>query len=817
MANYTDVLIPLPLNTLFTYKLTDAEAAYLKQGMRVSVPFGKRKLYTGIVISVHTNAPINYETKPIDCVIDDAPMVTVQQLKLMDWVSKYYMSNFGDVLRAAMPSSLLLQGEMIISRTAKDYTDSEINDREFLILDALNYQTALKVSEVVKLLNKKKVLPDLNSLLSKQLIKIEEVLKEKYVPKKEKYVRLLLESIEESKIEQILQELSNAPKQKEVFLQCLVQKSKFQVNEIKLKTLLSQAKATSASVKGLGNKGYIEVFEKQVDRISFSGDVPLEQLVLTTQQQKALQEVKSAFQIKNTCLLHGVTSSGKTAVYAKLIFEQLEQNKQVLFLVPELALSANLIERLQGYFGDYLVVYHSRYSNHERVEAYKKILNNVNRPQLILGLKSSVYLPFNNLSLVIIDEEHDSSYRQFDPSPRIHGRDVAILLGNQFSAKVLLGSATPSVDSYANAQQGKYGLVTLKKRYGGVQLPEIELVDLQKAYRQKRMTYHFSDRMIELIQETLDQKKQVIIFQNKRGFANYQNCESCGDIPKCVQCDVSLTYHKYKKQLRCHYCGYNIAQPISCVKCGSSELTVKGVGTEQVEQEFKEIFKGVSVVRMDQDTTRGKYGHQKIMADFESKEARVLIGTQMLAKGLDFSNVGLVAVINADSLLFYPDYRAHEKTFSLLCQVAGRAGRNKDRGKVVVQTFSPDHQIFQQVSLYRYEEMYEDQMRERKQYKYPPFVRLLRLEVKHRNQEVVNQAATWLAQSLRNVFVDNEVLGPEFPAVSRIRNQYQKYILVKLLNDRNLKTKKDVISKIITSFGAIKHFSLVNVDISVDI
>ena len=484
-------------------------------------------------------------------------------------------------------------------------------------------------------------------------------------------------------------------------------------------------------------------------------------------------------------------------------------------MVPELSLSTQLIERLKLFFGDYLVVYNSRYSNNERVEAYNKVLNNSNQPQLIIGLRSSVFLPYSNLGLIIIDEEHDASYKQFDPAPRFHARDTAVVLGTLHKANVLLGSATPSIESYSNALQGKYTLVELKKRYNNVQLPEIELVDLQVKYKKKLMQGHFSDRLIDEIKETLSQSKQVILFQNKRGYATFQSCNSCGTIPQCTQCDVSLTYHKHLKQLRCHYCGYQIAEPSSCRACGSHEISTKGLGTEQVELEFKSIFPEVKVVRMDQDTTRGKFGHEKIINLFDANQVQVLIGTQMVSKGLDFKNVGLVGVINADGLLFSPDYKAQEKTYQLISQVAGRAGRAEIRGKVLVQTFNPLHQIYQQLSIYDYLNMFKDQMNDRKQYKYPPFNKLIKLTVKHKDFNKVNESSEWLVKSLRNSFKD-KVLGPEYPAVSRIRNQFNKNILIKIDKDINLKSSKNVIKNIINTFNAIKQYSGVKVNINVD-
>ena len=645
-----------------------------------------------------------------------------------------------------------------------------------------------------------------------QLIRIDEYLVEKFVPKVQKKVTLH-ESFDDQKLSDYLSKLNNAPKQKELLLHYFTLKPN--VESVLVKDLLEVSKASSASLKALVSKNILSVYEEEVARVNFNKDDHGKKVVLSDLQQKCFEEIQTSFKAKNTCLLHGVTSSGKTEIYIELIKEEFKQNKQVFLLVPELSLSTQVIERFKSFFGNNLVVYNSRYSNNERVEAYNKVLKNENTPQLIVGLRSSVFLPFTNLGLIIIDEEHDASYKQFDPSPRFNARDAGVVLGKLHNTKVVLGSATPSVESFNNAVTGKYALVELKKRFNNVLLPDIELIDLQKKYKKKLMQGHFSDRLIEEIKETLMQNKQVILFQNKRGYATFQSCNSCGTIPQCTQCDVSLTYHKHLKQLRCHYCGYQIAEQLSCNACGSHEISTKGLGTEQVELEFKSIFPEVSVVRMDQDTTRGKHGYEKIIHLFGTNQVQVLIGTQMIAKGLDFDNVGLVGVINADGLLFNSDYKAQEKTYQIVTQVAGRAGRAKFRGKVLIQTFNPLHQIYQQLSIYDYHSMFKDQMNDRKQYQYPPFNKLIKLTVKHRDYNKVNEASDWLATSLNNNF-KNKVLGPEYPAVSRIRNQYNKNILIKIDKDIRLNYSKKIIFNILNTLESIKQFSGVKVNINVD-
>ena len=813
MGNYIDVLLPIAIKQTFTYSISEKEAAFLKQGMRVSVPFGKRKLYAAIVINIHTNSPDLYEAKEIDCILDDKPLVLKTQLALWQWMASYYMCTHGELLKAALPSALLLEGETIITKTETNIVDTNtLKDDEFLVYEALQFKSSLKIQELTKILGKKTVLPVAYRLLEKKLIVIEEYVIEKYTPKVIKWLRLN-SSIKEEQLPELLESLKNAQKQRELLLQYFTLKAI--QPKITVKELLDKAKASQASIKGLVQKGIFEIYKEQTDRIDFSKDQLNEKRELNEHQAIAYSEIKKEFEQKNVCLLHGVTSSGKTEIYSKLIKQVLDKNKQVLFLVPEIALTTQLIERLKVFFGSYLVVYHSRFSANERVEAWQRILNSSDKPLLVIGVRSSVFLPFSNLGLVIVDEEHEQTYKQYEPAPRYHARDTAIVLAHSFKAKVLLGSATPSIETYNNAKKGKYGLVELKKRHQNVQLPDIELIDLQKKYKKREMKGHFSDRLIEGIQESLDAGEQVILFQNRRGYSSIQECTTCGTVPQCTQCDVSLTYHKHTKQLRCHYCGYQIAEQISCRACGSTSLTTKGLGTEQVEVELKELFPKVNIARMDQDTTRGKYGHQKIIAQFENQEVSILIGTQMLAKGLDFKNVSLVGVMNADGLLFFPDYRAHERTYQLLSQVSGRSGRSSKRGKVLIQSFNPLHQILQQVSTNNYIEMFEEQLQERRQYKYLPFCKMILFTVRHKDFNKTNEAADWLAKSLKASFKQN-VLGPEFPAVSRIRNQYNKNILLKIPLQQNLSDTKSYIMKVLKTFEAIRNYNGVRVIINVD-
>ncbi|WP_335976444.1 replication restart helicase PriA [Gaetbulibacter jejuensis] len=815
MPNFIDVILPIPLEKLFTYSITEAEANFLKSGMRVSVPFGKSKIYTAIVHSIHNTAPVVYEAKDIHQILDETPVVTQTQLQHWHWISRYYMCSVGEVMRAALPSAFLLESETIITKN-KDriVNDEDLKDDEFLVYEALHHQSSLKIQDLMSILDKKNVLPVIKRLLEKNAITVEEEIYEKYKPKLVRYVKLHSSFSSEKALQNLLEELGRAHKQKEVVL-ALFSISAQTKKPVKVSDLTNQSGASSTIVKALIDKDILEEYFIQTDRVQYEGEENESSKQLNEHQEKALEQIEESFQSQNITLLHGVTSSGKTEIYVKLIEEVLKQNKQVLYLLPEIALTTQLVDRLQNYFGEQVSVFHSKYSVNERVEVWNNMLDNSPKAQVILGARSSVLLPFHNLGLIIVDEEHEQSYKQFDPAPRYHARDAAIVLAKMFKAKTLLGSATPSLESYYNAMQNKYGFVELNHRYNNVMMPDIELVDIKDKHKRKRMNGHFSDRMIEEMTETLEEGHQIILFQNRRGFSPIVECNTCGHSPQCPNCDVSLTFHQYKNELRCHYCGYHMAMQQQCQACGSVEIDSKGFGTEQVEEEVKALFPNHKVARMDLDTTRGKYGYEKIITALEQQEIDILVGTQMLTKGLDFRNVKLVGIMNADNMLNFPDFRAHERSFQLMLQVAGRAGRTDKRGKVLIQTYNPYHRILQQVSTNNYVEMFNEQMNDRHNYKYPPLYRLIKITLKHRDFNKVNFAADWYTKSLRQVFRDN-VLGPEFPPVSRIRNLYHKNILVKIPPKQSLSKTKEAIIKINNSFQSVKDFRPVRVVLNVD-
>ncbi len=771
--------------------------------MRVAVPFGKSKIYTALVFEIHQNEPTAYQAKEIYQILDEKPIVNTYQLKHWQWLAKYYLCTLGDVLRAGLPSIFLLESETLIVRNEAFNDISILTEEEYLIYEALQKQAILRIDEVISILDKKTILPILNTLMEKEVLTIKEEIYQQYKPKLEKYIRLNDSYKNEESLQELLSSLNRAKKQKEVVLRYFSLDASTK-KPIKLKTLKELSGASSAIIKSLIDKGVFEIYTIQIDRVNFK-KTQKELHQLSEVQEKAFQQIKDSFKEKNTVLFHGITSSGKTEIYSKLIKETLQSGKQVLYLLPEIALTTQLINRLKVFFGDEISVFHSRYSLNERVEVWKNLLHKKKKAQLILGARSAIFLPFSNLGLIIVDEEHEQSYKQFEPAPRYHARDSAVVLAKLHQAKVLLGSATPAIESYFNAQKNKYGLVSLNRRFGDVLLPQMELIDIREKYRKKRMKGHFSDRLIQLIQDALAEKEQVIIFQNRRGFAPVVTCNTCGVSPECPNCDVTLTYHKFRNELRCHYCGYSRAMPKQCGACGSTSLSTKGFGTEQIEMELNEIFPNTNIGRMDYDTTRGKHGYYNLMQKIQEKEIDILVGTQMIAKGLDFENVSLVGVLNADNMLNFPDFRAHERSFQMQVQVAGRAGRSKKRGKVAIQTYNPLHQILQQVTVNDYNGMYKDQIQERYEFKYPPFVRTIKIILKHKDYNKVNKAAEWLGVSLRNQFKEM-ILGPTSPSVARVRNQYIKHLLVKLPVDKNLQKRKEILHKIKIAFHSIAEF-----------
>jgi primosomal protein N' (replication factor Y) (superfamily II helicase) len=757
--HFADIILPFAVKGTFTYNIPAELAGIISTGSRVLVQFGSRKLYSGIVFRIHDDTLSSVNIRPVLRVLDPLPVVNEIQLKLWLWISEYYMCSIGEVMKAALPSDLCLEG----------------------------------VTEIP--------------------------VPEKYKPVEEPFVQLTSDFTDDQ-LNEILDKLEKAPVQLKI-LTTYLELSGYAENKVNRpvnkSALLKEAHSSPGSIDGLLRKGILSVLLQQKGRLTdfTSPSGPLKQL--SEEQKNALNKVSGIFREKDIVLLHGVTSSGKTEIYIHLIEEQLKLGRQVLYLLPEIALTTQIIHRLHKHFSSVTGIYHSRFSNPERVEIWNRVAGHdpVKEYRLVIGARSALFLPFNNLGLVIVDEEHDGSYKQHDPSPRYHARDTAIVLAGLHKAKTVLGSASPSVESYNNAMSAKYGLVELMERFGSIKLPDIILANSREAYRKKLMVSHFTPQLLEAIDEALGRNEQVILFQNRRGFSPYIECPECGWIPKCIQCAVSLTYHKSIGRMVCHYCGFSTSIPSKCGNCQSPGLSTRGFGTEKIEDEIKIIFPAARVGRMDQDTTKGKKSFDKIIRALEERQTDILIGTQMISKGLDIENLTVVGILNADNLLNYPDFRAHERSFQLMEQVSGRAGRRQKRGKVIIQTSDPDNKIIRLVLNHDYKNMFRIQMEERRAFNYPPFCRMIKISIRHKEREQVNIFSGLLARDLKKTFGKN-ILGPEFPLISQVQLWYIKTILIKLERERPVAAAKKIINDAIDRLQKEKGGSALKIGIDVD-
>lgn len=818
---FVDVILPLSIPNTYTYRVPYELNEEIGIGQRVIVPFGRAKYYTAIVKDVHEEVPQNYQVKYIEAILDQFPIVTDKQFQLWDWISEYYLADLGDVMNAALPSNFKLASETKLSLHPEfDRNESGLSDREFMILDALQVQEELTLKEVAEIIGIKTVQPIIKSLIEKKCAIVSEELNAKYSPKYATFVQIDQAIQKENELSGILNELEeqNRTEKQVAALLKTVELTKWNdgLQTPVLKRKLLNEGASESSLNSLAKKGVLDIFSAEVSRLEMQEVEITAEKDFSPAQKKAYDQIETELATKDVVLLHGVTSSGKTEIYVRKIQEALDAGQQVLFLLPEIALTAQLINRLKKYFGDLVGVYHSKFNQNERIEIWNKVLRNDPKQfRIILGARSSVFLPFRDLGLVIVDEEHENSFKQYDPSPRYNARDIAIILGKLHKSQVLLGSATPSIESYFNAQEGRYGLVELNERFGGITLPEIQCADLEKETKQKTMKSHFSSFLLEGMKETIESGKQIILFQNRRGYTPIWVCEMCGWTPHCKNCDVSLTYHKSSNVLKCHYCGYYISPPASCGACGSKKLKMLGFGTEKIEDELNIYLPEARLQRMDLDTTRAKHAYSKIISDFENREIDILIGTQMVTKGLDFDNVGLVGILSADQLLNFPDFRSFERSYHLMSQVAGRAGRKGERGKVIIQTFEPNHWIIQKVMQHDYKGFYTQEIVERRNFHYPPFFRVIVLKLKHRDRDKLEVGAASLAKKLQAIFKDR-VLGPEIPSVGRVRNLYIKHITLKFERDASPKKVKDIIKEKIELFLSDHDFRSIRIDIDVD-
>lgn len=793
---YAEVILPLPLNATFTYRIPEAMTDFVKVGYRVIVQFGAKKYYTGIVSSISHIAPEGFEVKDIVSIIDTHPIVKHPQLKLWQWISDYYLCALGDVYKAAVPAGLKIESETIVELNSDFELSNEhqLNERELIIYQLLDHEGKLSPSEIEKKTGFKNCIDILNRMLTMGAIIISEKLIERYRSKKETYVKIVAKQ-ESEDIHRLFEAVKGAKKQ-ETMLLALIEMSGFsrkdsELIEVSRAQLLERTGLTTAIVSALAKKGIIEIYQKEINRFKFNGVVTNKLPILSEAQSIALDEIHKSFTDHDITLLHGVTSSGKTEIYIHLISYILQRGDQALFLVPEIALTTQLTRRLQKVFGDRVLIYHSHFSDNERVDIWKKLLNG-SEPCVIIGARSSLFLPFSRLGIVIVDEEHESSYKQYDPAPRYNARDIATVLASMHGAKTLLGSATPSIETYHKAKIGKYGFVELLQRYENVTLPKIEVVDMTTSRKRYLTKGSFATNTIAASKEALEKGNQVIIFHNRRGFAPLARCKQCAWTPKCEHCDVSLTYHRFQHQLVCHYCGASYPLPNVCPSCKEPAVEILGYGTERVEDEVANLFPDHRILRMDLDTTRNKDGYENIIDDFSNHKADILVGTQMVTKGLDFGDVSMVAILNADSIINFPDFRSTERAFNMLEQVSGRAGRRTEQGAVIVQTSNPTHPIINFLKNHDYVGFFNHEIEERKLFNYPPFTRVIYIYLKHRDNNNLSEISTIYASRLRELF-GNRVFGPEEPMISRIQSLYIRKIMLKIEINASMKKVKQIL------------------------
>lgn len=808
---FAEVIIPLALPQNYTWSIPEHFIQAVKVGSRVEVQL-KNKKYAGIIKTLHHNKPAAFEPKEILNVLDAEPLVYEQQLKLWQWIASYYMCTEGEVMHASVPSNLKLSSESILLWNEEYGVDfSNLNDEEYLVAEALELKKELRLSEVQQILDATHVYPVIKKLIDKKVCYVWEELREKYKPKTETYIIINPVFHDEEKLSKLLNEWTRAPKQMELLLAYLhIIKSEGEVTQT---ALLKKANATTAQLKGLIDKNILFAEKRDTNRIaSLPKNVSLD-FTLSAAQEEALKNVKNAFIEKPVCLLHGVTASGKTQLYIKLIEEYILQGKQVLYMLPEIALTAQIIRRLQKHFGGNIAIYHSKFNPNERVEIWNKI--KTGETKAVLGARSALLLPFKDLGLVIVDEEHDSSYKQHDPAPRYHARDTAIYYASLYNAKALLGSATPSIETYHNTKTNKYSLVELNERFGEGKMPEIEVIDLKTIVTKNKQKLMFSPQMKAAIENSLQQKKQTIIFQNRRGYTPYLICSVCGWIPQCQHCDVTLTYHKAKNKLACHYCGTVYPVINTCAACGSHSFMQKNFGTEKVEETIVEEFPNARVSRMDYDSVKGKHDHDNLIKLFEQQRIDILVGTQMVVKGLDFEHVNLVGILDADALLNFADFRVNERAFQLMEQVSGRAGRKDDKGKVLIQVTNVHHPVLKFVQHHNYKELYNYEIENRKQFFYPPFSRLIHLTFRHKEKHIAEEAANLMVQGLQTF--KNYITGPAEPVVNRVRNQYLWDVLLKLPKDAHtINSCKIQLHQQVAIIQTNKRYRSVDIIIDVD-
>lgn len=810
---YVTVILPLALRQEYTYSVPEALKSAIKIGKRVEVQFGKNRRYTGLVIDIHAQVPDGYQPKPVLAVIDAEAIVTPDQLRLWQWMASYYGCTLGEVMNAALPANLKLASEtkVVLSPLFDGFYD-DLNDKEYLVAEALSIQSELSIQEIQGILDQKTIYPVIRSMLDKKIIYLQEDLVEKYKPKRVACVRLIEPyNSQRELMEEAFEKVSRSTRQTEA-LMALIQLSRAH-DPVRTSMVYEAVSVDSSVLKAMAKKGIVELFEQEVSRLAGYEDETIDTETLSDQQEAALDSIREQWQDKSVVLLHGVTGSGKTRVYVELMQEALKRGEQVLYLVPEIALTTQLVRRLQRVFGEEVAVYHSRLNNNERVELWTSVGNG--KP-IVLGPRSALFLPFQKLKLLIVDEEHDQSFKQQDPAPRYQGRDAGIYLAHMHGAKTILGTATPSIESFFNAKQGKYGYVEMPDRFGGLEMPALIVVDAKASLKRQELKSHFTKELLDELSATLDRGEQAILFQNRRGFSPTYQCLECGWHAECIHCDVSLTYHKFHNSLKCHYCGYTTKLPEACPACANRKLSVKGFGTEKIEDELKIYLPKARIARMDLDTVRGKNALTTLIDNFEQGKLDVLVGTQMVTKGLDFDRVGLVGILSADQLLQFPDFRSTERAYQLMTQVSGRAGRKHKRGKVLIQAFNTTHPVLAEVLAGDYEAFFQREQAERHEYAYPPFTRLIRVTLKHKKPEKVNEAGKLYDKMIRSSLGDR-VRGPAVPAVGRIRTYYLLDFLIKLERNANRIIKaKELLLHAADELRSKKGLSGVRINIDID-
>ncbi|MET3036945.1 primosomal protein N' [Chryseobacterium sp. NRRL B-14859] len=812
---YAQIVLPLNLKGSFTYKVPDDLMSEIQPGMRVLVPFGGKKIYTGIIFELHDNAPENFVVKEIISILDEKPILPEEQINFWNWLSDYYLCSLGEIYRLAFPSSLKLESETYLKLKPGIVVDFENLDvNEMYLIQALEVRQLINLTDIEAFIPKKEIIKTINSLIDLQYIEIDEKIAEKYKAKEVAYVKINGEIIDTVNLTEILLKLNKAPKQKDLFLYILEKQTEHPDIPLRKADLFEDGYFGSSHFKALADKGLVEEYYMQKDRIeSYEGEI--EELEELSEQQKiAKSEIDEAFEEGKNVLLHGVTSSGKTHIYLEKIEECIKEGKNVLFLLPEISLTKQITQRLEKKYGRQLGFYHQKLTDFERVEVWRRIKQNDIR--ILVGTRNALFLPYHNLGLIVVDEEHDSAYKPREVSPYFNAKDTALVLGGFYNAGVILGSATPSVESYYRARKDKMRYVFLNERFGNVNLPEYELINFKEAQESKKVSGNFSLRLIDEIKKTVEEKNQVIVLHNRRGYANVVECETCGYVNYCSNCDVVMTYHKAANEMKCHYCGQRASKPRVCPKCNSENLNERGVGVEQIHEEVSKLFPENEVDRMDVDSMRKKFAYEKLYEKIEEGETDIVVGTQMISKGLDFDHIELVAIPKADSLLYVQDFRAEERAYQLITQVSGRAGRMSGKGRILIQTYNPDHSVFQLIKMNNPAKIYKYILTERQKFHYPPFTKLIMIELKHRREDKADRASQFLGSILRKYLPEDCVLGPERAQIARLNNLYQFQIMLKLPRGKNYEKFKKMVLISLKEFDEITAYQSIKKDVFVD-